>query len=280
MEYITKKRHDEAHALIDGFLQRHKAKHGGAYQGDLYNYLGADFVFGHPKTRAALIDILLNEQVGRCCYCMRRIDSLTSEERTIEHVIVNHPKDENEYNQYLGKNTQLDTADMISSTDFLARQTPPPPYPHSVAYENMLMSCAGHCHLGIGTSCTCNGFRGHKFIYPLPLMTNVANEVKYQKNGFAYWINEIDTENPTIECLGLNYDVLKLIRRLWYKLSLTGLDAANCDRQKLAYEVLGDMLDEGADDAYIQTLFLFANNDWYWNLLLQFDYFNDDSKFV
>jgi len=37
----------------------------------------------------------------------------------------------------------------------------------------------------------------------------------------------------------------------------------------LHYEVLGDMLDEGADNAYIQALFLFAHNDWYWSLLLQ-----------
>lgn len=280
MEYIVKTKHDEAHALIDGFLQRHKDRHGGTYQGDLYEYLGADFVFGQPKTRAALIGILLNEQRGRCCYCMRRIDRLASDERTIEHVIVNHPKDSDDYNQYLGKNSQLDTADIISSADFLARQMPPPPYPHSVAYENMLISSAGHCHLGVGTSFTCNGRRGHKFIYPLPLMANVGNEVRYQKNGFVYWINETDTENPTIECLGLNHDVLKLIRRMWYKLSSMGLDAVNCDRQQLIYEVLGDMLDEGVSDAYFQTLFLFAKNDWYWSLLFQFDYFNDVSKFI
>lgn len=280
MKYIAKTKYDEAHALIDGFLQRHKDKHGGVYQENLYYWLGADFVFGQPKTRIALATILLDEQEGRCCYCMRRISGLAPEERTIEHIIVNHPKNEDDYNQYLGKGSQLDVADMISSATFLSKQTAPPPYPHSVAYENMLVSCAGHCHLGIGTSFTCNCYRGHKFIYPLPLMANVADEVKYQKNGFVYWVNETDTENPTIECLGLNYDILKLIRRLWYKLSSTGLDAANCDRQKLAYEVLGDMLDEGADDAYVQALFLFANNDWYWNLLLQFDYFNDVLKFV
>lgn len=280
MEYIVKTRHDEAHSLIDGFLQRHKDKHNGLYQGDLYYCLGADFVFGQPKTRAALVNILLAEQGGRCCYCMRRISELDPRERTIEHVIVNHPKNEDDYNQYLGKSSQLDAADMISSADFLTRQIPPPPYPHSVAYENMLMSCAGHCHLGIGTSFTCNCCREHKFIYPLPLMANVANEVKYQENGFVYWMNETDTENPTIECLGLNYDVLKLIRRMWYKLSSMGLDVDKCDRQQLAYEVLGDMLDEGANDAYIQTLFLFAHNDWYWSLLHQFDYFNNVSKFV
>lgn len=278
MEHIIKSRHDEAHMLIDGFLERHRIRHG-LYQGDLYGCLGADFVPGKIKTIKALRSILLDEQRGRCCYCMRQIDGLAPEERSVEHVIVNHPKDAGDYNQYLGQCSQLDDAEMIPSADFLAKQTPPPPYPHSVAYENMLMSCAGHCHLGVGTSFTCNKCRGHKFVHPLPLMADVTAEVKYQKNGFVYWIKETDTENPTIELLGLNYDVLKLIRRIWYKLSSMGLDAANCNRQLLAYEVLGDMLDEGMDDANIQSLFLFVNNEWYWELLCQFDYFNDASKF-
>lgn len=52
-----------------------------------------------------------------------------------------------------------------------------------------------------------------------------------------------------------------------------------CNRQELVYEVLGDLLDDGADDADMQTLFLFGNNNWYWDLLLRFDYFNDSTKF-
>ena len=278
METIVKNKHAEAHALIDGFLQRHKDRHG-IYLNDLYKYLGADFVYGQTKTRKALVGILLEEQHGRCCYCMRRIEGLPPEEMSIEHVIVNHPIDANDYNQYLGRNSQLDSSDIISSSDFIARQVPPPPYPHSVAYENMLMSCAGHCHIGLKTSFTCNNHRGHRFIDPLPLMANINREVKYQKNGFVYWINETNTANPTVEVLGLNYEVLKLIRRIWYKLSSKGLKVDDCDRQKLIYEVLGDLLDENEDDAVIQTLFLFANNVWYWKLLQQFDYFNDSSKF-
>jgi hypothetical protein len=43
--------------------------------------------------------------------------------------------------------------------------------------------------------------------------------------------------------------------------------------------VLGDILDEGLEDVVVQTLFLFANNDWYWNMLCQFDYFNNVSRF-
>lgn len=120
----------------------------------MYEYLGADFVFGQPKTRAALIGILLNEQRGRCCYCMRRIDRLASDERTIEHVIVNHPKDSDDYNQYLGKNSQLDTADIISSADFLARQMPPPPYPHSVAIREY-----------VDIVCRSLSFRGRNIVY-------------------------------------------------------------------------------------------------------------------
>lgn len=278
MEQIVKARHDEAHMLIEGFLERHREKHG-LYQGDLYAYLGADFVPGQVKTNKALREILLDEQGGRCCYCMRRIDDLAPEERSVEHVIVNHPIDGDDYNQYLGKCQQLDEAEMISSADFLVRQTPPPPYPHSVAYENLLISCAGRCHLGVGTSFTCNNYRGHRFVPPLPLMIDVASEVKYQKNGFVYWVKETDTENPAVELLGLNYYVLRLIRRIWYKLSSNGLDAASCNRLFVVYEVLGDMMDEGVEDSIVQSLFLFANNDWYWNLLSQFDYFNDASKF-
>ena len=45
MEYIAKTKHDEAHALIDGFLQRHQEKHGGAYQGDLYEYLDSNILY-------------------------------------------------------------------------------------------------------------------------------------------------------------------------------------------------------------------------------------------
>ena len=61
--------------------------------------------------------------------------------------------------------------------------------------------------------------------------------------------------------------------------SSEGINVDNCNRQHLVYEVLSDILDEGADDAYAQTLFLFESNDWYWNLLQQFDYFNNTSKF-
>ncbi len=58
------------------------------------------------------------------------------------------------------------------------------------------------------------------------------------------------------------------------------MDIADCDRQVLIYEVLGDMLDDGEDDAALQLLFLFANNNWYWNLLSEYKYFDDSSKFV
>lgn len=279
MEAIIKTKHKEAHALIDGFLQRHLIKHNGVYEGDLYKYFCADFADEQIKTRQVLVNILLKEQGGRCCYCMRRIEVLPAEDKSIEHIIVNHHIDANDYNQYLGHNSQLDSSYIIPSTDFIAKQTPPPPYPHSIAYENMLISCAGRCHLGLRTPFTCNNHRGHKFIKPLPLMVNIRDEVKYKKNGFVYWSKETDTTNPTIEVLGLNYDVLKLIRRLWYKLSSMGLNAVNCNIQELAYNVLGDMLDEGENEASIQLLFLFTNNKWYWELLLQFDYFNDSSKF-
>lgn len=283
METIVKREHTKAHDLINRFLERHRERHAGLYEGDLYKCLNADFVSEHTKTktRDALIAILAEEQQGRCCYCMRKINGLLPGDRSIEHVIVNHPTDDNDYNQYLGHGTSLDTSAITSSSSFIEKQTPPPPYPHSVAYENMLLSCMGHCHVGLGTSSTCNNYRGHKFVKPLPLMPNINNEIKYRKDGFIYWTRENDDTNPAVEILGLNNEVLKLIRRIWYKLSSTGQNAATCNRQQIVYEILGEVLDEGETNvsAFLQLLFLFANNSWYWDLLQQFDYFNDSSKF-
>ena len=87
METIVKKKHDEAHSLIDGFLQRHLEKHGGKYVQDLYDYLSADWVPGQVKTKKALQNILLEEQNGRCCYCMKRIEGLRPEQMSIEHMM-------------------------------------------------------------------------------------------------------------------------------------------------------------------------------------------------
>lgn len=279
METIVKKKHNEAHSLIDGFLQRHLEKHGGKYVQDLYDYLCADWVPGQVKTKKALQNILLEEQNGRCCYCMKRIEGLRPEQMSIEHVIVNHPNDANDYNQYLGRNSQLDKADIIRTDEFIEKQVPPPPYPHSVAYENMLMSCDGKCHVGSNTPFSCNNKRLHEFVVPLPLMPNINAEIKYMKDGYVYWNNETSSGILSVDILGLNNGVLRIIRRIWYKLAIDKINPQECNRQDLVYEVLGDMLDDGSTDADIQTLFLFANNNWYWELLLRFDYFNDPTKF-
>lgn len=280
MEFINKQSHRQAHSLEDGFLQRNKERHDGRYTGDLYTYLGADFCVQGVKTKKALAAILEVEQHNRCCYCMRNIDQLKAEEKSIEHVIVNHPVDDEEYNKYLMHGSSLDGADIINSSVFLERQTPPPPYPHSVAYENMLMSCAGRIHVGIKTSFTCNGKRCHSYVPPMPLMPAISNEVKYRKDGSVYWTKETSIKKPTVEILGLNDPTLQIIRRIWYKLSSQNLLPSTCDKESLVYEILGDMLDEGKDDPQIQLLFLFLNNSQYWNLIQQFDYFNDVSKFI
>lgn len=280
MEFIDKKHHASAHALVLGFLQKNKNLHNGQYTDDLYNNLCADWCAPRVKTKKALTAILMQEQNNRCCYCMRDIAVLPPEERSIEHVIVNNPINGNDYNQYLGHGSTLDQADIINASDFLQTQTPPPPYPHSVAYENMLMSCAGRVHAGIRTSFTCNGKRAHTFLPPMPLMPTIHSEIKYRRDGFVYWTKDSRTESPFVEVVGLNEMVLQIIRRLWYKLASRNEDSTTCDRQSIIYEVLGDMLDEGKDDAALQLLFVFAKNSWYWHLLSQFNYFNDVNKFI
>lgn len=279
MEYVDKQHHRQAHSLEDGFLQRNKDRHDSRYTGDLYEYLGADFCAPGQKTKKVLVTILEAEQHNRCCYCMRNLVPLKAEDKSIEHVIVNHPTDDAEYNKYLMHGSSLDNADIIQSSLFLDRQTPPPPYPHSIAYENMLMSCAGRIHIGVRTSFTCNGKRCHAFVPPMPLMQNISREMKYRKDGSAFWTKDSNTEVPFVEILGLNDPTLQIVRRIWYKLSLQKLLPNTCDKESLVYDILGDMLDEGKDDAQIQLLFLFVNNNQYWDLVQQYDYFNDVSRF-
>lgn len=283
METIVKGRHEEAHTLINGFLQRHFARHG-IYREDLYKYLGADYVPGFPKTRNALLNILSDEQEGRCCYCMRQINDLGPGEKTIEHVIVNHPENQADYEQYLNHNSFLDDAPIQSTADFVSRQNaapqnPPTSYPHSVAYENLLMSCAGHIDLSSRSSLTCNNKRCHRFIMPLPLMANTGNDVKYRKDGSVYWVYETQTENTTVNILGLNHIILRTIRRIWHKISEAGQNADSCDRKKITLEALDDAIADGEDDAVLKWLFLFASNDNYWNMLKQFSYFNNLDRF-
>ncbi|MCF0199096.1 MAG: hypothetical protein HUK02_07200 [Bacteroidaceae bacterium] len=277
MKTIVKRQHAAAHALIDGFLSGNKERHGGAYAGDLYERLSADWTSRHTKTLRELKDILLDEQQGLCCYCMRDLSSLPDGEKTVEHVIVNHPDSEEEYKRYLGHGSQLDEADMISAAEFLDKQLPPPPYPHSVAYENLLISCNGRCHIGVNAAFTCNNKRVHTFVCPLPLMPDVEREMVYSSNGFVTWARETNTDPDRMatEVLGLNHDVLRMIRRLWCKMSNMGTDVDDRDHEAIILETLADLLTEGADDATLQLLFMFRGDSWYWTLLKQFHYFKD-----
>lgn len=280
MKHIIKKQTVQAHELLDGFLERNKSRHNGVYTDDLFANLGADYCPPASKTKKKLADIILAEQEGRCCYCMRNIAELDSQERNLEHAIVNHPVNLDEYNLYLDKGSSLDSAPIEPSSTFLIKQAPPPPYPHSIAYENLLVLCAGHLHVASATPLSCNCKRVHHYVAPLQLMKDIEQEIIYLHNGLMVWINETNTNTPSIEVLGLNNQVLKIIRRLWYNLSRDHLNPQNCNKDEVIYNVLSEMLDDNESDSAIQTLFLFQTNSWYWDLLRQFDYFNDVNRFV
>ena len=111
------------------------------------------------------------------------------------------------------------------------------------------------------------------------MMANTGNDVKYRKDGSVYWVYETQTENTTVNILGLNHIILRTIRRIWYKISEAGQNADSCDRKKITLEALDDAIADGEDDAVLKWLFLFASNDDYWNMLKQFSYFNNLNRF-
>jgi len=294
MEFIDKSvGASSAHPLIDGFLSR---VNNGAWPTDLYDAMGSDvgYVTGTPqKTKAALLLQLLTESHGRCCYCMRTINE---DETTLEHVIPNKTSDSKEFNRYLNYETSYCKDSVIFVGDFLAQDAKTwPPYPHTIAYENLIPSCNGkmakenksddpHARDSRQSVC-CNNYRGSKFVIPFVFIEQIKEQIEYKKNGIVVWnmANYVTDTAKKEECadsiinLGLNDSCLQAIRRLWFLLSRDGKDHECSLRDRERYVIFAaedEQLSQGVRDC----LWKFTEDN-YWNLLKDYSYFNDQSLF-
>ena len=253
MEYINKQS-DEGLDLISDYLTR--CKEFG------YNY-PIDF-YGNFDRKSELREILIDEQGERCCYCMRKLEK--SSKTTLEHLIINNIKTKVDFDNYLTKQTILND-NVCYASDFIRDQIIKyPPYPHTIAYHNLVASCNGKL-VGNIVEC-CNNKRGDKFIEPIVLFPNIREKIIYKKNGFAKFPEDISGDDlATMGILGLNSNMLRWIRILLIYIKENGLDL-NGKREKI---VIG-ALEYVSEDDY-ESFFNFKNNDEYWNLLKEYDYF-------
>lgn len=143
-----------------------------------------------------LENILVKEQEGYCCYCMRtlRQSEIDGSERnvTLEHIIPNHisesdfERDKARYSDYFKFDKKHIKVFVHGVWEDKKKQLKPPPFPHFVAYDNLVASCDGRTlnNLDIITPhhC-CNNYREDRFVAPLFYKENVEDLIRYDSKG-------------------------------------------------------------------------------------------------
>lgn len=181
---------------------------------------------GMTDGRSGFEMLLIEEQDGRCCYCMGRVEPRFV---ALEHIIPESFTGLNAQNEYayyaskapvLAENTEL--AETFSQRQFTAKEEMKKlkKYPHLISYVNLTASCHGVIEKRNGTSCFCNHPRGNARIVPIMLLPAPLSLLEYDCLGSVVHkdISECEIKN-TINILCLNHDTLQEIRLLWYKVS-------------------------------------------------------------
>lgn len=262
MQYISKYDFKKTgHAIIRRFLRTQWDKEACCYFNLDYNQLKRDKVFKHQ---------LIKEQHGFCCYCMR---CLRKEEVTLEHVIPQKikspdPKVEIKYYAQFGRLKRRLVKYMESIPR--DRKLKVPPYPHSIAYENIVASCTGKVYEGGGKyilhKC-CNNFRENKKIIPFFFIPEIDIKVGYRRDGTIDCPERLDN---TVKILNLEHRSLVFIRKIWAaivmaKVSLKDVQTAKNDIQ-LRKDIISDIDIKKEERDQL-------GNDIYWNLLNEFCWF-------
>ena len=223
--------------------------------------------------------LLLREQCGHCCYCMRRI-GIDANDCNIEHVVPkNSPIDDF---RYYASYSNLLTFHVCHSITFeekyyhdkqeVERQTK---LPHMVAYENLVASCVG-----------CNNSRGSEKIPPLPLIQTVDSIYFYSPAGMIVTENADQEYGKAIGKLNLNKEDLKLVRLLWKKVAASSYDVQQIESIKTLTEKQNFLCIIFSKDSFSSLLPRWQNfapyghssSTYYWDLFLRFDWFYDYYK--
>lgn len=264
MEFTEKrneKSRSKAHNMIDDFLGRYKYQAG---QSNLYGVFTSDSVFW--DFRQSLMDDCNN----RCCYCMRNIRATT-----LEHVILRSTTDQEKYDKYFTIESDLERDDMKMETS-IKEITPHSPYPHTIAYENLIPSCFGH--LESKDSKCCNLYRGEKFVHPLTFRKDIHDEIIYYHDGGIEWTAEPGDDPDdvlTLSKLGLDCLELTIIRRIWYYLVSHNETPSTVDKDNMIYELI-DLINDNNEEEMIMQ-FKKPN---YWRLISEYDYFANQNLFT
>lgn len=275
MMYIDKSlRKQQGEQIITEFLDCFHERTG-AYPDDMYNAFSSeiDDAHNHVKFRQRLVDdVLMPEQNGHCCYCMRNLSGC--KKVTVEHIMPNHAADKAELDEYRRQTTELDG--LPHSNDFKAMMPIVyPPHPHSIAYQNLVLSCDGDLFKESTKPVCCNLKRKHRFLPPFVLYPNIMLTFVYTVDGMAEWTEDPEppeSKENAMRILGLNNFMLRMIRRIWFFCNDNSLNPQRDGKEVVINTILGYWASPDTNEGEINMLLNFKK-DKYWNLLLEYDSF-------
>lgn len=261
MQFINKdqdKYSSVGHRIVDSFIT-------GCWQEDSGKYI--NLKYNELKRNKSFNELLLEEQMGFCCYCMRKI---SLNEITLEHVMPYQidkdcPNQVSHYYCYVSPQKVIYQPNIEQGVRLKY-----PPYPHRIAYENLTASCDGSIYEDgekyILHAC-CNNKRGNDKIIPLFFLPRIHTIIKYEEDGTLLYTDEYET---TIKSLNLDCDSLRLIRKVWARIrkrniKVTEVKAGehNEDIRKNILVILG--IERVEEKKMLHIL--------YWKLLIQFYWF-------
>lgn len=268
MEYIDKNKSREwTHELINAFLKRCLDENG-KYPEDLYAAFKGD-----PNCKDLFVNRLLEDNHYRCCYCMRNIKGTT-----LEHMIPQTVKTPEDFAKYFELESDLDSENIMLTQKFLDTPKDVPPYPHVIAYENLIPSCFGN--LPSKSAKCCNNYRKDQTIQPLVFRPNIHKEIKYKANGNIVWTEDPEPIIPTLSKLGLDCLELKAIRRIWHYLVNHNMGFEDANRNKTIDDLLIELgKPTNCQENNMQQMLLNFKKPEYWKLLEKYSYFNNKEIF-
>ena len=230
-----------------------------------------------PHADSDFKSLLLREQEGRCCYCMRRIGP-DVKDSNIEHLVPKKsPAAEFTYyasysgllNYHVCHSQEFEGRSYTSKQAVIRSRT----LPHMVAYGNLVASCMDIHH--------CNNARGSERIPPLPIVQGIEGKYFYSPAGMMV-TEDLDAEyDRAIGVLKLNYETLILIRLLWRKVvssvytpdQVVALSDVS-DKQSFLCKVFGkasitDLSPKWQNFAPISD----NGSTYYWDLFVRYDWF-------
>ena len=244
------------------------------WQEDSKRYIGIGYDDG-AINKATLKGYCLQEQNYVCCYCSREISNSPNTE--LEHIIPRARNIDNiellryfSYSDILSQNIILQSE---FSANAINQETPP--FPHHIAYHNLVASCNGKIKVSSEDLTCCNRNRGNKFVPPFNLM---PNSISYLNDGTIYYVDD-EIDNRYINPLNLNKTLLKNIRRIWLLFSNSDLtldeifQVSTLDQIKEIFTLHIDAspLKTKADNAIIDSF----KNEAQWITLMNYKYFLD-----